>query len=63
MTKPKAYGRRRADSVHVNTVLRADAMQAVIAVMQTHNLTRSGAIHHLVRLGAGLPPLTENHGL
>lgn len=63
MTKPQAYGRRRADSVHVNTVLRPDAMQAVLDVMRQHNLTRSGAIHHLVRLGAGLPPLNETNGL
>jgi hypothetical protein len=39
------------------TVLHPDALQAVTAVMTKHQLSRSGAIHHLVRLGAGLPPL------
>jgi hypothetical protein len=61
MTKPKPqpYGRpkRRPPSTHVMTVLHPDALQAVTAVMTKHQLSRSGAIHHLVRLGAGLPPL------
>jgi hypothetical protein len=39
------------------TVLRMDADEAVRAVMREHNLSASGAVHHLVRLGAGLPPL------
>jgi hypothetical protein len=39
------------------TALRDDAMEAVSAVMLAHGLSRSGAVHHLVRLGAGLPPL------
>ena len=37
--------------------MRPDTADAVLAVMQRHGLSRSGAIHHLVRLGAGLPPL------
>jgi len=39
------------------TTLRPDAYQAVVAVMAQHNLSASGAVHHLVRLGAGLDPL------
>jgi hypothetical protein len=39
------------------TVLRPDALEAVLQIMREHNLSRSGAVHHLVRLGAGLPPL------
>jgi len=39
------------------TTLRPDAYQAVVDVMAAHNLSASGAVHHLVRLGAGLPPL------
>ena len=37
--------------------LHQDALEAVIAAMAAHGLTKSGAIHHLVRLGAGLKPL------
>ncbi|MEI6032435.1 MAG: hypothetical protein WCQ20_14925 [Synechococcaceae cyanobacterium ELA739] len=39
------------------TVLQLDAHQAVMNVMATYNLSASGAVHHLVRLGAGLDPL------
>jgi hypothetical protein len=41
----------------VMTVLRDDSLAAVQVVMAQHRLSRSGAIHHLVRLGAGLRPL------
>ena len=57
---PKPYGRvprRRQAGRYVMTVLRMDADDAVRAVMKQHNLSASGAVHHLVRLGAGLPPL------
>lgn len=37
--------------------LHADAHEAVRRVMRELNLSKSGAVHHLVRLGAGLPPL------
>lgn len=37
--------------------LRQDALDAVVAVMNAHGLSKSGAIHHLVRLGAGLKSL------
>lgn len=60
MSKPKPYGRpTRQQQVgrHVMTCLREDAWRAVQACMAEHNLSRSGAIHHLVRLAAGLPPL------
>jgi hypothetical protein len=39
------------------TTLRPDAYQAVVEAMAQHNLSASGAVHHLVRLGAGLDPL------
>ena len=57
--KPQPYGRpkRQKPSTHVMTVLHPDALAAVTAVMTKHQLSRSGAIHHLVRIGAGLPPL------
>jgi len=59
-TSPTPYGRPRRQqrpSSYVMTALRDDAMEAVSAVMLAHGLSRSGAVHHLVRLGAGLPPL------
>jgi hypothetical protein len=34
-------------------------------LLQRHNLSASGAAHHLMRLGAGLaplPPLDQHHG-
>jgi hypothetical protein len=57
--KPHGYGRapRRRPSRYVMTTLRPDAYQAVVDVMTAHNLSASGAVHHLVRLGAGLDPL------
>jgi hypothetical protein len=58
--RPKPYGRaprRRQAGRYVMTVLRMDADEAVRRVMREHNLSASGAVHHLVRLGAGLPPL------
>ena len=57
---PRAYGRPVAKAfrpTHVMTVLRDDSLAAVQVVMRQHRLSRSGAIHHLVRLGAGLDPL------
>jgi hypothetical protein len=58
--RPKPYGRaprRRQAGRYVMTVLRMDADEAVRRVMATYNISASGAVHHLVRLGAGLPPL------
>jgi hypothetical protein len=37
--------------------LHADALDAVRRVMRERNLSKSGAVHHLVRLGAGLSSL------
>jgi hypothetical protein len=45
-------------SVVVVVTLRPDAAAAVMALVQSHGLSRSGAAHHLIRLGAGLPPLS-----
>lgn len=53
------YGRpaKKRPSTHLMVCLHQDALEAVMAAMAAHGLTRSGAIHHLVRLGAGLKPL------
>lgn len=43
----------------VMTNLAQDALIAVRRVSQRYGISISGAVHHLVRLGAGLPPLIE----
>jgi len=55
----RPYGRRPAvpSGWKVQTKLRDDSEQAVRQAMKQHNLSASGAVHHLVRLGAGLDPL------
>jgi hypothetical protein len=37
--------------------LRPDAATAVLKLAKKHRLSRAGAAHHLIRLGAGLKPL------
>jgi hypothetical protein len=44
-------------TVVVTVTLRLDAAAAVLDLVERHKLSRSGAAHHLIRLGAGLPPL------
>lgn len=59
------YGRRiygksqkRAEgTVVVMVTLRQDSAAAVLKLVQRHNISRGGAAHHLIRLGAGLKPL------
>ena len=49
--------RGRPDRWYLMTVLPEDAAAAVRGVMGRLGISASGAVHHLVRLGAGLPPL------
>ena len=56
----RTYGRPQrlgAGAVVVMVSLRPDAAAAVLDLVRRHNLSRSGAAHHLIRLGAGLDPL------
>ena len=58
--RPRPYGRqpaRQRPGTHLMVCLRLDAYEAVQVAMAAHGLSKSGAIHHLVRLGAGLKPL------
>jgi hypothetical protein len=57
--RPRAYGRYKgtAQNRSVMTSLKPDAWQAVEELMTREHLSASGAVHHLVRLAAGLPPL------
>ena len=64
MTQPPApdptrpYGRGgKPRPLVVSAHLAADAAIAVRQVMTQHHLSASGAVHHLVRLGAGLDSL------
>jgi hypothetical protein len=40
------------------TSLKLDAWQAVEELMDREQLSASGAVHHMVRIAAGLPPLS-----
>jgi hypothetical protein len=54
------YGQRQKPakgSIVVVVTLREDAAAAVLDLVTRHRLSRSGAAHHLIRLGAGLSPL------
>jgi hypothetical protein len=56
--RPRLYGRRRqADSRRVFAVLHADALAGVDRVAAELGLTRSGAIHHLLRRALRLKSL------
>jgi hypothetical protein len=54
------YRRRQpqqGQSSYVMTCLSPDAWQEVCKVMDGYGISASGAVHHLVRLGAKLKPL------
>ncbi|MFM9089448.1 MAG: hypothetical protein ACKOPT_15195 [Cyanobium sp.] len=57
----RAYGRAQVRSPHGRHYLcvcvRSDVFQRVQELSQAHQLSLSGAAHHLLRLGAGLDPL------
>jgi len=56
----RVYGKaqKRAEAtVNVQVSMRADTATAVLKIMKKHRLSRAGAAHHLIRLGAGLKPL------
>lgn len=60
-SKPRSYGRRRpasADLHYLQVCVRDDVWAAVSELRERHDLSISGAAHHLMRLGAGLPPLS-----
>ena len=59
----RAYGRpqRRTEASEViMTTLHPDAYQAVRETMRRLGISKSGAVHHLVRLAAGLKPLNPD---
>lgn len=56
-TSPKPYGTRRAGRHVVMTTIHSDCYLALRSFMDTHNLTASGAVHHLLRERFNLQPL------
>jgi len=57
----RVYGRaqKRAEAtMTVMVTLRSDSAAAVLKLAKKHRLSRAGAAHHLIRLGAGLKPLS-----
>jgi hypothetical protein len=55
----RAYRRQRQKSerFYVMCCLSPDAWLAVTRVMDKHEISASGALHHLARVAAGLDPL------
>lgn len=66
--RPRSYGERPSISQnrhYVQVMVYGDCHQRLRELMERHNLSASGAAHHLMRLGAGLdplPPLDQNYG-
>ena len=65
--RSRTYGERPQISQerhYVQVMVYGDCHQQLRELMERHNLSASGAAHHLMRLGAGLdplPPLNEHH--
>jgi hypothetical protein len=56
----RTYGERPTVSqerYYLQVMVYDDCYRKLQALMERHNLSASGAAHHLMRLGAGLPPL------
>lgn len=63
MAEFRSYGRpqpRSERSETVVTTLHQDAYLAVRETMRRLGISKSGAVHHLVRLAAGLKPLNPD---
>jgi hypothetical protein len=52
MHTPSTTGRK-----YIQVCVRGDVWEVIQALQAQHNLTISGAAHHLMRLGANLQPL------
>ena len=64
MSEPRKrlYGHRMhqrtpVDRHYLQACVRSDVWAVVQGLVKEHGLSISGAAHHLMRLGAGLPPL------
>jgi len=57
---PRRYGeqpRSLAGRHFIQTQVRSDVYLRIRELMQRHNLSASGTVHHLLRERLGLPPL------
>ena len=60
----RSYGERPTISQerhYLQVMVYADCHRKLRELMERHNLSASGAAHHLMRLGAGLSPLPPPH--
>ncbi len=58
--RPRGYGERPTISQerhYLQVMVYSDCYRKLRDLMDRHNLSASGAAHHLMRLGAGLSPL------
>ena len=58
--RSRGYGERPTISQerhYLQVMVYSDCHRKLRDLMDRHNLSASGAAHHLIRLGAGLPPL------
>ena len=58
--RPRSYGeqpRSQAGRHFIQTQVRTDVFLRIREVMERHNISASGAVHHLLRERFGLPPL------
>jgi hypothetical protein len=53
----RRYAPNKPGGITVGAHLHRDAADAVHSFAARHGITRSGAIHHLVRIALGLDPL------
>lgn len=56
-SRPQGYGRPRVGSCPIYASIHGDTWDRLEQFRTTHGLTVSGAVHHLLRLQLGLPPL------
>jgi hypothetical protein len=56
-TTPKPYGTRRAGRHVVMTTIHSDCYLQLRQFMEQHQLSASGAVHHLLRERFNLQPL------
>jgi hypothetical protein len=57
--KRNPYQRARVGSTTVAASIHEDCAAELRAFCAKHELTNSGAIHHLLRVALGLPPLSD----
>ena len=58
--RPRSYGERPSisqDRHYVQVMVYGDCHQQLRELMERHNLSASGAVHHLLRERFSLPPL------